>query len=195
MKIAGKYIPNSITAIRMIMTFIFLYLILEQFQYRKDNVISLIFVFLVICLSDLADGKVARRMGTGSTLGAKLDVSADLLYIIISYIALIIVGVLPIWFLIFVCLKFIEFITTSKLVKYYNKQSKDVFVFDKIGRIVAAIFFIIPGLACFCSCMFINNGSIFIYCILYLTCVAGLYSSFQRVRSCIKLYSLNISES
>ncbi|MBD7912120.1 MULTISPECIES: CDP-alcohol phosphatidyltransferase family protein [Clostridium] len=193
MKIMGKYIPNSITITRMVLTFIFLYFILEQFQYKKDNIISLIFVFLVICISDLADGKIARRMGTSSVLGAKLDVSADLLYIIISYSALIVVGILPVWFLIFVCFKFIEFTATSKFIKYYNQESKNVFVFDKIGRKVAAIFFIIPGLACISRCMFVDNGLSFVYCILYLTCVAGLYSSIQRVRSCIKLYNISIS--
>lgn len=62
------------------MSFIFIYLIVEQFIYGKGTFINLIVLFLVICFSDLLDGKIARKTGFVSTIGAKLDVFTDLLY-------------------------------------------------------------------------------------------------------------------
>lgn len=90
------------------MSFIFIYLVIIQFEYGKGELINLIMVFLAICLSDLLDGKIARKMRCVSTTRAKLDVLADLLYIVLSYITMIILKILPIWFLGFVSFKFLH---------------------------------------------------------------------------------------
>ncbi len=82
MKIIIKNIPNLITITRIIMTFIFIYTIEQQFVYGENLNISLTILFLAICLSDFVDGKIARKTNSTSIIGAKLDVFADLLYII-----------------------------------------------------------------------------------------------------------------
>ena len=117
MKNIIKYIPNLITITRIIMSFLFIYTILEQFKYGQDMTVNLIILFLAICCSDLLDGKIARKTNSVSTIGAKLDVFADLLYIIISYVTLINIKILPLWFLGFICFKFTEFVMTSKFMK------------------------------------------------------------------------------
>lgn len=179
-----KLVPNSITVSRIIMTFIFLYFIIEQFIYGKWGYMPLILVFMAICISDLIDGKLARKMRVTSVLGAKLDVFADLLYIVISYVALINLKILPLWFLVFVFLKFTEFIITSKFIKRYN-NSNNVFIFDKVGRIVSALFLVIPGIACFFKCLGIYNFKSLINCILYFMAVGGVYSSYLRIKTCV----------
>ena len=173
------------------MSFIFIYLIVEQFIYGKGTFINLIVLFLAICFSDLLDGKIARRTGFVSTTGAKLDVFADLLYILLSYITLIILKILPLWFLGFVCLKFAEFVITSRFIKQHNKSSKNPFVFDKIGRIVSATFFIIPGVACIFKCFMPYNAGYLISSLIYITAAAGLCSSYLRIKSCSMLVALN----
>jgi len=163
MKITIKYIPNIITVARIIMSFLFIHTIVGQFVYGQDLKVNLIILFLAICCSDLLDGRIARKTKSVSIIGAKLDVFADLLYIIISYITLINIKILPLWFLGFICFKFTEFIITSKFMKRNNKSLENAFVFDKVGRIVSATFFIIPG----------------------------LYSSYLRIKSCFMLADLN----
>jgi len=194
MKNIIRFIPNSITITRIIMTFIFLYFVVEQFAYGRENFINLIVMFLAICFSDLLDGKIARGTGAVSIIGAKLDVFADLLYIILSYTVLIILKMLPLWFLVFVCLKFLEFVITSKFIKSYNRESNKAFVFDKIGRLVSATFFIIPGIVCIYKCFAVDNSVYLINCLLYIIFAAGIYSSYLRIKSCFMLLSLNNSK-
>lgn len=191
MKKLIKFIPNSITIARIIMSFIYVYFIIKQFIYGQDTFISLTVLFLAICFSDLLDGNIARRTGLVSTLGAKLDVSADLLYILLSYITLVVLKILPLWFLMFVCFKFIEFILTSKFIKLYNKSSSNPFVFDRIGRIVSATFFIIPGVACIFKCLMPYNAGYIISSLICITAAAGLCSSYSRIKSCFTIVTLN----
>ena len=188
MKIMIKYIPNVITITRIIMTFLFIYTIERQFIYGQNLNIYLTILFLAICLSDFVDGKIARKTNSTSIIGAKLDVFADLLYIILSYIALINIKILPLWFLGFVCFKFIEFIITSNFIKRNSNFSDKPFVFDKIGKIVSAIFLIIPGIVCIYKCLELNDIELILNCFLCIIFIAGLYSSYLRIKSCFMLY-------
>lgn len=189
-----KFIPNSITVTRIIMSFIFTYLIIDQFIYGQGTFLNLIILFLAICFSDLLDGKIARKTGFVSAIGAKLDVSADLLYILLSYTALIILKILPLWFLCFVSLKFVEFVITSRFVRLHNKSSSNPFVFDKIGKLVSAIFFIIPGAACILKFLMPYSAKYFISLFIYTTTAAGLCSSYLRIKNYFILVALNADE-
>lgn len=191
MKNLTKFLPNIITMTRIIMSFIFIYLIRELFVNGQGSFINLISLFMAICFSDLLDGRIARKTGFVSTTGAKLDVFADLLYNLISYTTLIILKILPLWFLVFICLKFIEFVATSRFMKLHNKSKNNPFVFDKVGRIVSAVFFIIPGVACISKCLMPYNWGYFICSLIYITTAAGLCSSYLRIKSCFMLMALN----
>lgn len=74
--------------------------------------------------------------------------------------------------------------------KNNNKASNDPFVFDKVGRVVAAIFFIMPGIVCIYKCFEYHNMWIILNCTLFIIFLAGIYSSYLRVRSCIVFYRL-----
>lgn len=189
-----KFIPNSITGVRIFMSFIFTYIILGQPIDGKEKFVTIIAIFLAICLSDLLDGKIARKMEVTSTIGAKLDVAADLTYIILSYTALIILKALPMWFLGFVCLKFLEFVTTSMIIKKYNKLSNNPFVFDKVGRLVSAILFVIPGIVCTLNYLVPYNAGDLIKFLLSITLVGGIYSSYLRIKSCFEMLSLGVNK-
>lgn len=186
----NKHIPNLITITRIIMSFLFVYNIIEQFVYGQDNTISLSILFLGICFSDLFDGRIARKTNSVSKFGAKLDIFADLLYIIISYITLINIKLLPAWFFGFICFKFSEFIITSKFMKN-NQTSDSPFVFDKIGRIVSATFLIIPGIVCIYKCFSYYNIELIFNTFIVLIFAGGLYSSYYRIKSCFLIYKVN----
>ncbi|OOM82408.1 CDP-diacylglycerol--glycerol-3-phosphate 3-phosphatidyltransferase [Clostridium puniceum] len=191
MKIIIKYIPNLITITRIIMTFLFIHAIEEQFVYGQNLNLYLTILFSAICLSDFVDGKIARKTNSTSIIGAKLDVFADLLYIILSYITLINIKILPFWFLVFVSFKFTEFIITSKFIKRNTNSLDKPFVFDKVGRIVSAIFLIIPGIVCIYKCSEISNINLIFNCFIYIIFIAGLYSSYLRIKSCFKIGYIN----
>ena len=191
MKIIIKHIPNLITITRIIMTFLFIYTIEEQFVYGENLNISLTILFLAICFSDFVDGKIARKTNSASIIGAKLDVFADLLYIVLSYIVLIHIKILPLWFLGFVCFKFTEFIITSNFIKSNNNYLDKPFVFDKIGRIVSAIFLIIPGIVCIYKCFEVSKINFIFNCFIYIIFIAGIYSSYLRIKSCFKVVYIN----
>lgn len=180
-----KFIPNSITISRFLISIIFSYCILECFLYGETKFISLTVLYLLICTSDILDGKIARKTGFISKTGAQLDVFADLFFLVTSYISLILVGVLPMWFLVFIILKFTEFSITSNFATRNNKSLKHPFVFDKIGRLVSASFFFVPFIACFDKILFPYSQGHILNIILYIIMSAGIYSSILRIKSCL----------
>lgn len=171
-------IPNSLTISRIIMSILFAVNISKKLS---------IVVFFLICISDFLDGKIARMTGTTSILGAKLDIIADLFFIITSYVTLVRLKFLPLWFLVFICAKFMEFLLTSNFVRKYCSQSKHPFVFDKIGRIVSVMFFVVPGIACIFNIMMFDGKLYIIRLLLYTILAAGTYSSYLRIKNCFTL--------
>ncbi|MBN7773543.1 CDP-alcohol phosphatidyltransferase family protein [Clostridium aminobutyricum] len=185
-----KFIPNSITISRIGLSVLFVTNVTGQFVYEKNNFMNLIVLFSVICLTDLIDGKIARKIRCTSVTGAKLDVLADLFFIVASNITLISLGILPLWFLGFIFFKFIEFIITSDFtIRHKYLSNKNVFISDKLGRIVAAMFFVIPGIAFIFHILIPSIAENAIHFILYATLAGGILSSYLRVKSCLKLKS------
>ncbi len=188
-----KLLPNIITVLRIFLSILFIINIIGEFAFNKNKFIYILILFILICISDLLDGKIARKTGTTSFLGAKLDVFSDMFYIVISYITLIFLKFLPIWFLIFISIKFIEFLITSKLINNTNNFIKNPYVSDKIGKFVSIIFFIIPGVTCIIRYIVPNNEMYLLKFLLYIVVLLGIYSSYIRITNFCKIISLNDS--
>ncbi len=192
MKSLVKFIPNSITISRIGLSILFITNVTGQFVYGRNNFINLTVLFLAVCLTDFIDGKIARKICCTSVTGAKLDVLADLFFIVASNITLISLGILPPWFLGFIILKFIEFVTTSNfIIRYQYLFHKKVFIFDKVGRIVSALFFVVPGAACIFQVLSASMAERLINFILYTILAGGILSSYLRVKSCLRLIFSN----
>jgi len=71
-----KYIPNSLAILRIILTII----IVICGSFGKTNIIIILAV--IAALSDLVDGKLARKWNVTSLIGAKLDAVADKIFAI-----------------------------------------------------------------------------------------------------------------
>lgn len=84
-------IPNLITTLRIILTPIFIiYLLGEDF-------VAALVVFVVCVVSDGLDGFLARVLKQKSNLGAFLDPIADKLILVSTFVALSVMGAIPVW--------------------------------------------------------------------------------------------------
>lgn len=84
-------IPNILTIIRIILTPVFLFLLLN------DNPGGALFVFFLAGLTDGLDGFIARAFKQKSLLGAFLDPIADKTLLVTSFLALSWLGIIPCW--------------------------------------------------------------------------------------------------
>lgn len=94
-----KYIPNLLTAIRLVLIIPFLLLL-----YHHDYVIAF-YLYLLAGLTDGLDGWLARQYHWQSTLGSFIDPLADKLLIASSFISLALIGNLPWWLVILVFMR------------------------------------------------------------------------------------------
>ena len=121
-------IPSGITISRIILAFIFLFLLLNN-QLRLS-----IAIFIIAIFTDALDGYLARKLDAKSSAGAYLDIFADFFLILIAFIAFIFSGIYPYWILILIILVFLQFLVTSKY---------KILVYDPIGKYYGAFLFII----------------------------------------------------
>jgi len=89
-----KFIPNILTFTRFALTFIFLGMILYSPSAKnKSFFLDIAFVFFVIAeLTDIIDGKIARKFKVGSKLGRMTDPLADKILVCGAFICFAIIG-------------------------------------------------------------------------------------------------------
>jgi cardiolipin synthase len=86
-----KKVPNMLSALRLALVPVFLYLLLQN-----QHLVALI-VLAVASLTDYLDGYFARRFNQVTRLGQLLDPAADRLYIFATVIGLTITNHVPFW--------------------------------------------------------------------------------------------------
>ena len=105
--------------------------------YLNGNLIIIFVIYFFAVLSDVLDGKLARRYKIDNkNKGAKVDVLSDFAFIMLSSFALCYVNLLPFWFLIIITLKLMEFFKTSS----------EGLEYEKFGTLVALMFYALPGI-------------------------------------------------
>jgi phosphatidylglycerophosphate synthase len=146
----------------------------------KAWVTSLIY-FAIISLTDIFDGKLARRWGCATRVGSLLDVVCDLAYILPSSLVLVSSGIFHPMYIWMILVKLVEFFVTSKHLAASRRVGKDL-VYDKLGRYSASLFFILPGLVAMTEVMDIEG---LIQPVILLTSALAALSSVQRVSACM----------
>lgn len=137
-----RMLPNLLTLTRLFLTIIFIILCLNTKIY-----LAIVFDFLLICFSDIVDGKIARYFNATTIFGSILDVLVDSFFIFSSLIILHFKEkIIPEWFILLVFINFFVFFITSYIGKISSTKSKNFFSFDLVGRISAVLFYAIPGI-------------------------------------------------
>ena len=93
-------------------------------------------------LSDMIDGAVARRTGTVSGFGSRLDTFGDIIFAAVCLIKVIPVLVVPIW--IYLWIAVIEFIKMANIAVGYIKQKQFVSVHSMINKVTGGLLFVFP---------------------------------------------------
>ena len=86
--------PTYLTIARMILSVLFMVFVLLPETWAK--IVALI-LFVAGAISDLVDGKWARHDKIVTDLGAFLDPLADKMLVNLAFLALVILGIIPVW--------------------------------------------------------------------------------------------------
>ncbi len=107
-----KVIPNCLSIIRIILSFSLIFTVPLSFTFYV--------IYLICGISDIMDGIIARKTGSCSELGARLDSAADLIMVIALFFRIFPMLKLPdlivLWVIIIFIIRLIS--VTIVLVKY-----------------------------------------------------------------------------
>ena len=127
-------LANIITGIRIVCSISLLFC----------PVLSPMFYVLYITagISDMIDGTVARKSGTVSVFGSKLDTAADFVLVVACLIKLIPVIHVPIWLIVWIIV--IAVIKAVNLISGYVVHKEIVALHTTTNRVTGILLFIIP---------------------------------------------------
>lgn len=86
--------PTYLTIARMVLSVLFMVFVLLPETWAK--IVALI-LFIAGAISDLVDGKWARHDKIVTDLGAFLDPLADKMLVNLAFLALVVLGIIPVW--------------------------------------------------------------------------------------------------
>ncbi|MGN0293668.1 MAG: CDP-diacylglycerol--glycerol-3-phosphate 3-phosphatidyltransferase [Lachnospiraceae bacterium] len=94
-------LPNKLTIIRVLLIPFFVFFLLVPVAGEASRYIALV-VFIVASLTDLADGKIARKYNLVTNFGKFMDPLADKLLVCSALICFVEMGLLPAWIVIII---------------------------------------------------------------------------------------------
>ena len=125
---------NIITGIRIICSIVLLFV----------PVFSPLFytLYIVAGVSDMIDGTVARKTGTVSEFGSKLDTAADFVLVLVCLLKLIPVLHIPTWLILWIIV--IAVIKGINLISGYVMRKKLVVLHTAMNKVTGILLFILP---------------------------------------------------
>ena len=103
-------LPNKLTMFRVILIPFFVFFLLAPYFEGYGNYVA-VAIFIVASLTDLLDGKIARKYNLVTNFGKFMDPLADKLLVCSAMICLIELGLLPAWIFILIIAR--EFIISG----------------------------------------------------------------------------------
>lgn len=126
--------PNKLTIIRMVLVPIFMLLLLWQFKWHS---LAALLVFIAASLTDMFDGKIARKRGLVTDFGKFLDPIADKMLTTAAFLGFICldIGYGVVWVTLIVLLR--EFTVSS--VRMISAARGKVIAADKWGKVKTVV--------------------------------------------------------
>ncbi len=183
--------PNIITLTRVFLIPLFVFFIYEgltaDFPYIYVAVNAAFFTFILIRISDILDGWIARLTNKTSALGSYLDVWSDFLFVFCSFIALNLMGIIPVWLTMLASYKFFEFLISSEIIRRclpgHKQKNNTVLHYDIPGRIASALFYSLPCIVLTCKLLCVDLNSLYtLYLGILIFTAASSILKFYNVR-------------
>ncbi len=86
--------PTYLTIARMLLSVLFMIFVLLPQNWAR---ITALVLFIIASITDLVDGKWARKQKVVTDLGAFLDPLADKMLVNLAFLALTTMGIIPVW--------------------------------------------------------------------------------------------------
>ena len=99
-------------------------------------------LYIIAGVSDMIDGTVARKTGTVSELGSKLDSAADFVFVVVCLIKLIPAIHMPIWLIIWMIV--IAVIKVINLIRGYVARKEIVVCHTVMNKVTGLLLFVLP---------------------------------------------------
>ena len=99
-------------------------------------------LYIVAGISDMIDGVVARKMGTVSEFGTKLDTAADFILVVVCLIKLIPIIHVPKWLIIWIIV--IAVIKAINLISGYVTRIEIVVLHTVMNKVTGIFLFVLP---------------------------------------------------
>ena len=99
-------------------------------------------LYLVAGVSDMIDGTVARKTGTASAFGSRLDTAADFILAAVCLIKLIPALDMPIWLIIWIAV--IALIKVINIISGYVVRKEFVAAHTVMNKVTGVFLFILP---------------------------------------------------
>ena len=99
-------------------------------------------LYIVAGISDMIDGTVARKTGTVSNFGLKLDTAADFVLVLCCLIKLIPILHIPTWLIIWIIV--IAVIKAINLISGYVMRKDLVVVHTVMNKVTGILLFVLP---------------------------------------------------
>ena len=154
---------NALSASRILFGLLFLIAVISHW-----GILYLLIIYALAILSDILDGYWVRKYGLVVDNGSRIDVICDFLFIIFSTSALVLIDLAPMWFLLIIILKLMEFFATS---------GRGALKYERFGTFVAYMFYAFPIVAAV-----INSKNISLILTIIIT-VCAIASSLSRIKN------------
>ena len=129
-----KHIANIITGSRIVFSLPLLFIPLSSAWF---------YVFYLLCgVSDMVDGTVARRMGSASEFGARLDTVSDFVFMTVALIKFVPYLHIPIWLWIWIGV--IAMMKLGNVVLGFVCTKKFVSPHTVLNKIAGLLLFLLP---------------------------------------------------
>ena len=99
-------------------------------------------LYITAGVSDMIDGEVARKTGTVSEFGSKLDTAADFVFVFVCLIKLIPVIHVPTWLIIWIIV--IAMIKAINLISGYVIRKEMVSLHTEMNKVTGMLLFALP---------------------------------------------------
>ena len=99
-------------------------------------------LYIIAGVSDIIDGTVARKTGTVSNLGSKLDTAADFVMVVVCLIKMIPVLDIPIWIIIWIAV--IALIKVINIISGYVMRKEFVAAHTVMNKLTGIALFLLP---------------------------------------------------